>query len=403
MDRLGIAHTGLAVLALALGAAVVARRKADRLHRTTGHLYVASMLGVNVTALHIYDLFGVFGPFHAAAVVSLCTIVAGIVPVVIRRPRQRWFQMHAYFMSWSYVGLLAAAASELAVRLPAAPFAPAVLGVTLLVTVAGGVFIHGKGGWLVRRALRRAGIVAPLLAIVVLPRLARAQPALDSSIAHRRAALERAVSQGDLSQVVTHRNELARLAVDHPSHALLQYYVGYAWYRESTLRTDRDGRPEALDSAEAALERSARLLRLAETYALLSTVIGQQIGGSPWKAMLHGARVSSEMEKAAALGPDNPRVALLQGINAYYSPPAFGGGMDRARRALERAITLFAGDRPPPLMPSWGEAETWAWLGRVRARSGDTAGARAAYETALRLDPSYLWVSRVLLPALRER
>ena len=45
------------------------------------------MVGLNVTALSIYRLTGVFGPFHWAALFSLATIVAGVVPVR-RRPNR---------------------------------------------------------------------------------------------------------------------------------------------------------------------------------------------------------------------------------------------------------------------------------------------------------------------------
>jgi uncharacterized membrane protein len=402
MDRLGIAHSALACVALALGAIVVLRRKGDRLHRTIGHLYVASMLGTNITALNIYDLFGQFGPFHVAAIVSLATVVAGMIPVVTRRPRGRWFETHAYFMGWSYVGLLAAAAAEAAVRLPAAPFGPAALAATLLVTLAGALFIHWRHGARVQRALRRAGVLSAVLALTAAPRATPAQSSLDSLIDHHRIALESSTSRGDGTGIATVRQELAALAAAHPSNGLLLHYLGYAWYREALLG-DAATRQAALDSAEAALTRSARVLKLAETHALLSTVIGQQIGGSPWKGMLRGSSMAAEIEKATRLDPENPRIALQRGINAFYTPPAFGGGIDRARNAFERAIALFPRHRAPALYPAWGHAEAWAWLGRTRARAGDRSGALAAYETALRIDSTYAWVSRVLKPALDRR
>ena len=40
-------------------------------------MYVLSMLLLNITALMIYDLYGRFGPFHVASVISLATIGAG--------------------------------------------------------------------------------------------------------------------------------------------------------------------------------------------------------------------------------------------------------------------------------------------------------------------------------------
>lgn len=142
-DPVGWMHFGLAGAALALGFGVVARRKGDRLHRTVGHLYVSAMLGVNLTALAIYDLFGSFGPFHWAAVVSLATIVAGMVPVVARRPRDGWYEMHAKFMAWSYVGLVAAAVAEAATRTPWIPLGPGVL--------LGMLVVFPIGAWLIEK------------------------------------------------------------------------------------------------------------------------------------------------------------------------------------------------------------------------------------------------------------
>lgn len=401
MNHLGLAHTALACIALALGAIVVMRRKGDRWHRTIGHLYVASMLGTNITALNIYRLFGQFGPFHVAALVSLATVVAALIPVLARRPRRRWFELHAYFMSWSYVGLVAAAVSEAAVRLPVVPFAPGAVAATLLVTLAGALVIHWRHGALVRHALQRAGIIPAILVALGLPRAMPAQQSVDSLIDRHRVSLESAVARGAIAAIVKERQELAKLATIHPENGLLLHYLGYAWYREATLG-DSTNRKHALRSAEEALERSAELVQIAETHALLSTVIGQQIGRSPWLGMRRGSSMTRAIETAMKLDPENPRIALQQGINAYYSPPAFGGGTARAREAFERALRLFPRQRVRPLLPDWGHAEAWAWLGRTRARAGDIPEARAAYQEALRIDSTYAWVSRVLLPALNK-
>ena len=87
LDGLGFVHTLFGLAALATGCAVVIRRKATRIHRRIGRAYVAAMLLLNLTALLIYDLYGRFGPFHVAALISLATVLAGIVPVLRRRPR----------------------------------------------------------------------------------------------------------------------------------------------------------------------------------------------------------------------------------------------------------------------------------------------------------------------------
>jgi uncharacterized membrane protein len=140
----GLVHALLGVSALLLGLAVLSRRKGSRVHRRIGQAYVVSMLLLNATALMIYHLFGRFGPFHVAAVISLATIGAGFVPVYLRRPRGAWMELHATFMCWSYVGLLAAFASEIAARVPAIGFGAGVVAATVLIVAGGAMLIHTR-------------------------------------------------------------------------------------------------------------------------------------------------------------------------------------------------------------------------------------------------------------------
>jgi uncharacterized membrane protein len=145
MSALGWFHTACALIALGSGAAVLLRRKGTRIHRRIGWVYVAGMLLMNGTALMIYRLFDGFGPFHAGAIFSLVTVVAGIVPAVRRRPAN-WVEHHYWWMTWSYVGLCAAAASEVATRVPAFRFWWGVLVGTLVVLGIGAILIRRNAG-----------------------------------------------------------------------------------------------------------------------------------------------------------------------------------------------------------------------------------------------------------------
>ena len=152
MHPIGQLHLASAIAALASGGWVVLRRKGTATHRRVGWLYAASMLTLNLTALMIYRLTGTFGPFHIAALVSLGTLVAGIIPAWRRRPVQ-WVEQHYYWMTYSYLGLLAATVAETATRVPAirafagAP-APAFWIVVAVVSIA--VFVIG--GRVIRRS-----------------------------------------------------------------------------------------------------------------------------------------------------------------------------------------------------------------------------------------------------------
>jgi uncharacterized membrane protein len=134
-------HIISAIFALVFGLCVIFLRKGTRLHKTFGYAYFFNMLGVNLSAFFIYNLTGHFGPFHGAALGSLITLIAGFIPAYLHLPHGRWLELHYEFMNWSYVGLVAAAVSETAVRMPSAPFWPAVLAGSLAVFLIGGILI----------------------------------------------------------------------------------------------------------------------------------------------------------------------------------------------------------------------------------------------------------------------
>jgi uncharacterized membrane protein len=168
MPSLGWIHTLAALGALLTGAAVLLTRKGTRRHRQLGWSYVVSMLLLNVTALLIYRLFGRFGPFHVGAVFSFVTVVAGTAAALGARrtrgrrdpvARARALERHYQWMTWSYVGLVAAAVSEIATRVPALrprPEQGLAFGVTVAVAT---IVVVAVGARLIRR--RRTGLLAP--------------------------------------------------------------------------------------------------------------------------------------------------------------------------------------------------------------------------------------------------
>jgi hypothetical protein len=68
-------------------------------------------VNVAALALHREDAFGVF---HALAVASLVTIAVGLSPLLLGRRSPQVIATHAYCMTWSYAGLVAAGCGQLA-------------------------------------------------------------------------------------------------------------------------------------------------------------------------------------------------------------------------------------------------------------------------------------------------
>lgn len=111
-DILGGLHFGSAILAMIFGAILILKEKGTKFHIRAGYIYAFMMIVLNVTALMIYKLFGHFGPFHYAALISLASLFGGLIPAYLKKPKKTWLEFHYEFMNWSVIGLYAAFWSE---------------------------------------------------------------------------------------------------------------------------------------------------------------------------------------------------------------------------------------------------------------------------------------------------
>lgn len=190
-----------------------------------------------------------------------------------------------------------------------------------------------------------------------------------------------------------------------PDDYLLLHYKGYALWRQGGTSARNEKKDEAtkqLAQADSALERSARLHPMAETFALMASVAGRQTSLDNSRAVTLGLRSNQMEARAMELEPNNPRVALLKGSSAMYGPAEYTGGMPEAVKQFRRARDLFAKESVAAPMPSWGRAENLGFLAMALHASGDDAGAKAAADEALAIAPNYGMVRYKVLPMLKK-
>ena len=112
------------------------------------------------------------------------------------------------------------------------------------------------------------------------------------------------------------------------------------------------------------------------------------------------------LKEAMAADPDNPRLLWVLGPIRWNSPPARGGGQDKAFELYDRGLDAIhkkpvAAD---PLEPSWGEPEllmarAWSNLNKT---TPDPRAAEKDAEAALQLVPYWHYVRDILTPQIQE-
>ena len=167
MSSYGTVHLITSFMAIVAGGWVVLIQKGTRWHRTLGHVYAMSMLGVLASAFGICDLTGSFGPFHFAAIVGSVTLAGGLWTVLMRRPKKNWITAHAIWMSWSYIGLIAAFFAESLTRFVMPRLAPVLAsnaqawGAFWTSVAVASFAVFGVGWWLVKTRLPAAVAATP--------------------------------------------------------------------------------------------------------------------------------------------------------------------------------------------------------------------------------------------------
>ncbi len=103
-------------------------------------------------------------------------------------------------------------------------------------------------------------------------------------------------------------------------------------------------------------DRAAAIEDNAEIYAIRNMAATQQMLVDPQNRWgTYGAEATEAMKKGLALEPNNPRLIYLQGAALFNTPEQFGGGKDKAKPLLEKAVAAFNAEKPKQFYPSWGK------------------------------------------------
>lgn len=234
-----------------------------------------------------------------------------------------------------------------------------------------------------------------------------AQSDLHEFVTAAKETVERGSIEFDKSLLMQGHSMFERALAMEPDNLLLQYHVAYAEYRLMTYLLNRE--KDRFDPvADKGVERLERILRRkpdwSEAQALLSAIHGLQIAKSWTRALSLGPKANSLAQQATGNDPGNPRAWLMHAAQKLNTPRMFGGSIDEALDAYEKAVDLFENKTDKdPLEPTWGYADALVWLGITYERLDRDDEALAVFNKALEIEPEFGWVKYNLLPALEKK
>src|SRR5713101_1832362 len=213
--------------------------------------------------------------------------------------------------------------------------------------------------------------------------------ALFATSAFNDSELIKARDRQDRAALEKLAGDLRSLADKDPKDAAAQYRFALAesYFAEVAIET-RD-KAAAKNAAQTGIEAAERAVNLkgdsSEYQRLLGTLCGQAVSANSLAALKYGKCALSSVNRAIELDPKSSINYLSHGVENYYLPPAFGGGIELAIKDFQKAIELDARN-----------ADAHLWLGLALRKSNRNADARKAFQKAIELNPSRVWAKQQL-------
>ena len=153
-------------------------------------------------------------------------------------------------------------------------------------------------------------------------------------------------------------NIFERIAKAEKDKWLPYYYTGYIYVILGFKKQGSGKLDEYLDIAQENINRAMEIKPdESELYALQGLLYQARVIADPQaRGSVYSPQATQALEKAIELDENNPRPYYLLGTNLFYTPEAYGGGLEAACPLLKTAKEKYENFVPADsISPNWGE------------------------------------------------
>lgn len=253
-----------------------------------------------------------------------------------------------------------------------------------------------------RILLLAAGVTALLAADLA------GQASAERLIAARKAAVDASFrnDQDGLTRAIAVLDGLAGEATLGP-RAL--YWAGWSRWMLAASQIQAGSPGDAMASLERAATDLTRALEGRpddpEALAILAWALSAQAFIEPARWTELSPKVTANRRRAVELGPDNPRVMIMDAGMTFFTPAQFGGSQERGVERWLEALRRFEAEAvADPVEPDWGRAEAHGWLANLYLTMTPPRHpeARRMADRALELRPDFWYVATQVVPRIED-
>ncbi len=217
------------------------------------------------------------------------------------------------------------------------------------------------------------------------------------AIVKAKKKLKEASDKNDGKAMLKARGDFERILQLKKNEWLVNYYLASCdfWYTYTIMNYEDQSKTD-MKQVQKYTESSINLLnKCTDAKEDFAEAWGLKLGvnSNRWMYEMDKmndiiAKLSEATDMCKKYEPENPRYLLIEGINTYYTPESFGGGVDKALPILEKSFKSFETFKPKDeTYPDWGMESCAGMIALCYHKQDKKDEAKKWLDKALELNP----------------
>lgn len=250
-------------------------------------------------------------------------------------------------------------------------------------------------------------LLIPVLLITFAVQYIKADDFTDA-ILKAKQHLKEASDKSDIKAYSKVRGEFERMLQLKKNQWLVNYYIAqvdFLMSYDAIEKKDNDATKKYTESALDLLDKSTDLKDdFADAYILKMAVISNRWIYEFDKMNDIIAKSAEAKDKAKQLEENNPRFYLIDGMNMYYTPENFGGGVDKALPMFQKSYELFQTYKPKDeTYPNWGYEVAAGMVAMCYMKNDNMTEAKKYLDKAKEINPNSSFVTNFVEKEYNEK
>jgi tetratricopeptide (TPR) repeat protein len=188
------------------------------------------------------------------------------------------------------------------------------------------------------------------------------------------------------------RGDFERILQLKKNQWLVNYYIGLVDMLLSYSVSEKKDMDAVKKYTESSMEQLNKSTDMRDDFAE-AYILKMAVNSNRWMYEMDKmndiiAKGAEAKDLAQKYGSDNPRFYLIDGMNTYYTPESFGGGVSAAQTLFEKSYELFSTFKPvDETYPEWGKDQVCGYLALCCIKEDKLDDAKKWIDKGLEADP----------------